>query len=389
MYLGWSPSNIAQTVCLLCGFLVLVFVDWSDDLARLVEVRDGLNVSWAKTEVNVYPEDYGQVASVLGFASENNLSVYPFCMGTNPVGPTVKAKIGLVFSRLNSVLEVSPENLYVSAQSGCPLTSLSAELDKRGLYLPTDYAGSMGGWASANAVSAYSTWYGMPRELVLGAKICTGDGVLVSSGSKTTKFSSGYKVWKSLIGSLGWLGVFVELYCRVYPKPEVFVSGVGDTSLLNTLLRGGLRPLCVWVVFEAGGREALGAVFGGYASALKRINTSLRMSEGILKPPTLEGNIVTVASKKGLESEYAKRALSALKGDMAIAYVGSGVVRLSVKDFSYVEKARRLLGVPVIVERGDYNGDYWGYHPAVLKKLKQALDPKGVLSPGKFCLGHP
>ncbi|MEM3798786.1 MAG: FAD-binding oxidoreductase [Thermoprotei archaeon] len=360
-------------------------MDWSDGLAKLVEVREGVSNDWVRTDVNVYPEDYGQVASILGFASENGLSVYPSGIGSNPVGPVVKANIGLVLSRLNSVLEVSSENLYVSAQAGCPMPILYAELDKHGLYLPTDYNGSLGGWAAVNAVSVRSTWYGLPRELVLGGKICTGDGVLVASGSKTTKFSSGYKIWKSLIGSLGWLGVYVELYCRVYPKPEMFVSGFGDSSLAYTLLRGGLRPVCLWVVFEAGGKEVLGVVFGGYASALRRINIPMRLSEGVSEPPTLTGNIVLVATRRGLEVEYARRALSTLRGDLAIAYVGSGVVRVSVKDFSGVEETRRLLGVPVIVERGLYDGDYWGYHPSVLRRLKHALDPKGVLSPGKFC----
>lgn len=359
-------------------------MDWVERLAALVEVKAGLDAQNVKTTISAHPEDYEQVASTLSFASTHGLTVYPTGLGTNPVGPSVRADIALNLSRLNSILEVSQENLYVSAQAGCPVPRLTAELERAGLFLPTDYPGSLGGWAATNAVSPFSTWYGLPRELVLGAKLCTGDGVLVASGSKTTKFSSGYKLWKSLIGSLGWLGVFVELYCRVQPKPEAFVSGQGETSLIPRLLRGPLRPVCVWAVFERGGREALGAVFAGYASALKKIDLPIKVSEGVLKPPKLEGNLVLVASKRGLEAEYARRALRELDGELAVAYLGAGVVRVSVKDFSRLEEARMSMDVPLIVERGSYLGDYWGYHPTTLRRLKQALDPKGTLSPGKF-----
>jgi FAD/FMN-containing dehydrogenase len=363
-------------------------MDLAEGLARICDVGDGVDTVAVRTKLCAYPSTYDQVGGVLRFAFENNLSVYPMGRGTNPVGPPVRAAVGLVLSRLNSVLEVSAENLYVSVQAGCPLETLRDKVDAAGAFLPVDYAGTAGGWASTNPVSGFSTWYGSARELLLGAKLYTGMGEAVRSGSKTPKFSSGYKVWKSLSGALGWLGVYVELYVRVFPKPEVFLSGQTDTGMANFLLRGGVRPVALWAEADKDGRETLHLVLAGFASALRRLGPPLdkiNLSEGVTSPTRLEGNIVLVTCPRGTELDNMRHWMRVLRGERAVAYLGAGAVRLTVADLSLVEDARRTSATPVVVEKGNYAGDYWGYHPRTMEKLKEALDPRALLSPGKYC----
>jgi len=56
--------------------------------------------------------------------------------------------------------------------------------------------------------------------------------------------------------------------------------------------------------------------------------------------------------------------------------------RIEVKDFSGIDEVRRF--ATLVVEKGEYQGDYWGFRSPTLSKLKRALDPCFALSPGKF-----
>ena len=81
------------------------------------------------------------------------------------------------------------------------------------------------------------------RDLLLGVRFVQADGVVTWGGAKVVKSVTGYDVPKLMVGSLGTLGVIVELTLRLHPLPE----SEGTSLLLLPESRGrpGLRAAVV------------------------------------------------------------------------------------------------------------------------------------------------
>jgi glycolate oxidase FAD binding subunit len=62
--------------------------------------------------------------------------------------------------------------------------------------------------------------YGGVRDFVLGVKLVDGQGNLVQGGGKVVKNAAGFDLPKLMVGSLGRLGVMVELAFKVFPFPK-------------------------------------------------------------------------------------------------------------------------------------------------------------------------
>jgi glycolate oxidase FAD binding subunit len=90
--------------------------------------------------------------------------------------------------------------------------------------------------------------YGGVREAVLGARLLDGRGRLLRFGGTVIKNVAGYDVSRVLAGSLGILGVIIDLSLKVLPCPEKETTlhfEMGETEALDKLNSWGGRPLPV------------------------------------------------------------------------------------------------------------------------------------------------
>ncbi|TRM73301.1 FAD-binding oxidoreductase, partial [Sulfolobus sp. B5] len=228
----------------------------------------------------------------------------------------------------------------------------------------------------------FSSFYGYPKNLVLMAKIITGDGIIVKSGGKTAKFSSGYKLHKVISGSLGWLGIYLETTLKLYPSPETIVT----IKTNNVELMSKYRP--VSIIYERNERneESSYVLFLGFNKVIRDIEKELgAKAEERLYRLNYEGdNVISIHVTRGKEIEEIKKVYNYVKVERANCILGTGYCRLIVKDFNHIDELRRNVNGYVVVERGEYSGDYWGFKSETMKKLKQALDPSNILSPNLF-----
>ncbi|TRM92476.1 FAD-binding oxidoreductase, partial [Sulfolobus sp. A20-N-G8] len=95
-------------------------------------------------------------------------------------------------------------------------------------------------------------------------------------------------------------------------------------------------------------------------------------------------NVISIHVTRGKEIEEIKKVYNYVKVERANCILGTGYCRLIVKDFNHIDELRRNVNGYVVVERGEYSGDYWGFKSETMKKLKQALDPSNILSPNLF-----
>ena len=128
----------------------------------------------------------------------------------------------------SGIIDYEPSELVVTARAGTPLTELESTLSERGQMLafePPHFgsAATLGGCIAAGLAgprrTAYGPCYGGVRDFVLGARMMDGRGEVLTFGGSVMKNVAGYDLARVLVGSLGVLGVILEVSVKVLPQP--------------------------------------------------------------------------------------------------------------------------------------------------------------------------
>jgi glycolate oxidase FAD binding subunit len=153
----------------------------------------------------------------------------------------------------SGIVAYEPTELVITARAGTPLAEIEAALAARGQMLafePPRFLAAREGRAApatsaaAGGVSCNSTLGGVVaaglagprrqqagsvRDYVLGVRLIDGRGELLHFGGEVMKNVAGYDVSRLMAGSLGTLGVLVEVSLKVLPRP------VAETTLVFEL----------------------------------------------------------------------------------------------------------------------------------------------------------
>ena len=113
--------------------------------------------------------------------------------------------------------------------AGTPIIEIAAALAEHGQFLPFDpplveAGATLGGTVAAGLSGPGRYRYGGVRDFILGVRYVDGAGEVVRTGGKVVKNAAGFDVSKLMVGSLGALGVLVELSFKVFPKPEAYAT---------------------------------------------------------------------------------------------------------------------------------------------------------------------
>lgn len=130
---------------------------------------------------------------------------------------------------LSGMLEYEPGEFTFTALAGTPIAQVEQTLAEHGQYLPFDpllveRGATLGGTVAANASGPGRYHYGSLRDFLIGVRYIDSHGHLVRGGGKVVKNAAGFDLPKLMVGSLGGLGVLVELSFKVLPRPESFAT---------------------------------------------------------------------------------------------------------------------------------------------------------------------
>ncbi|OPZ21465.1 MAG: putative FAD-linked oxidoreductase [candidate division BRC1 bacterium ADurb.BinA364] len=180
----------------------------------------------AQPEAVVYPGSAMETAAILLLANEHGFAVTPRGAGTNLAGASIPVQGGIVMAmnRLNRIVEINKEDLYVIAEPGVTTQTLADAAARQGLLYPPD-PGSMkvstlGGNVAMNAGGLRGLKYGVTRDYVMGLEVVLPTGEIVKTGAFPVKSVSGYDMTALMTGSEGTLGVIVKIVLKLLPKPE-------------------------------------------------------------------------------------------------------------------------------------------------------------------------
>jgi glycolate oxidase FAD binding subunit len=145
-------------------------------------------------------------------------------------------------TRVNSgIVSYEPTELVITARCGTPLAEIEALLAQHKQMLafePPRYEGSTIGGVVASALSGpRRASAGAVRDFVLGSVLMDGRGEVLRFGGQVMKNVAGYDVSRLLAGSLGTLGLILEVSLKVLPVPLREASLRFEMSEIDALTR--------------------------------------------------------------------------------------------------------------------------------------------------------
>ena len=151
------------------------------------------------------------------------------------------------------IVSYEPTELVLTARAGTPLAELGSALAERGQWMafePPGFGGAatLGGALAAGLSGPGRASYGAMRDFVLGARIMDGEGRVLTFGGQVMKNVAGFDVSRLMAGSLGTLGLILEVSIKVLPVPVAQATlrfQLPQEKALETLNRWAGQPLPV------------------------------------------------------------------------------------------------------------------------------------------------
>ena len=122
----------------------------------------------------------------------------------------------------SGVIDYDPAELVITLRAGCRLSEVEALLaENRQMFAfePPHFApeATIGGMVASGLAGPRRGFAGSIRDFVLGAKMLDGRGEVLQFGGRVIKNVAGFDLSRLLVGSLGTLGVLLEVSIRVVP----------------------------------------------------------------------------------------------------------------------------------------------------------------------------
>jgi glycolate oxidase FAD binding subunit len=393
------------------------------------------SVGGVQPKLVIVPGSESDLAEAFRLVSEAGLAVIPRGGGTK-LGwgnPPSRADIILSMARRNEITEHAWADLTVSVGAGCTIQKLQETLAEHGQRLALDplwpEKATVGGVLSTNDSGALRLRFGALRDLIIGVTIALPDGTLASSGGKVVKNVAGYDLPKLTTGAFGTLGIITRAVFRLHPLPRHtrsfsvstaigeesrrFIHAIQDSKLAHTALQARFEndaaPL-VDILFE--GTEAGLSAQEAHLKKLAETTVVTEASPEIwnarqdlwsfskpesaaiakisVLPAEIDKSATTIAKSAKVRQLQWKAVLQAtgigflkLEGDPKD-------LRVSLQELR--EQFERNSGSLVVLHRPASMApiDAWGSAGDALplmKAVKQQLDPKSTLNPGRFVGG--
>ncbi len=149
------------------------------------------------------------------------------------------------------IVAYEPTELVITARCGTPLAEIEATLAASKQYLPFEpprfsVDSTIGGVVAAGLSGSRRVSAGSVRDYVLGVRLLDGAARELVFGGQVMKNVAGYDVSRLIAGSLGTLGLILDVSLKVLPKPVAEATlrfEMGQAEALDQLNRWAGRPL--------------------------------------------------------------------------------------------------------------------------------------------------
>ena len=403
-----------------------------------VDTQHRLEVDGLLPSKVMRPVDVDDAAAGLRVCDRIPASVIVWGGGTQMRLGSRPRRYDLAFSteKMAQMLEYEPADLTCRVQAGMTLANLQQQLGAQGQRLPLEpphpERATVGGMVAANTSGLSRARYGTVRDWVIGIAVAYPSGKVARAGGKVVKNVAGYDLMKLHIGALGTLGVVGEVNLKVQARPQSVTTVLGHFETASAAIQAGVglahqylapassivldrqalwacgltadwswtlalklegyareveagRDLAARTIREAGGRVEAHDDPAGFWEAARDWSCPLD-GEVVLRAA------VPMAGLAGLAGSFPASGQVMVQPGAGIAEVklagGQAASALRALRAAAGEDGQVIVAsAPQAVKAGV---DVWGPPPpgfAIMRGLKEALDPNGILNPGRFVGG--
>lgn len=299
------------------------------------------------------------------------------------------------------ILAYEPTELVITARSGTLLSEIEAVLAEQNQMLafePPRFGSesTIGGVVAAGLSGPRRQAVGAVRDFLLGAALMDGKGEVLRFGGQVMKNVAGYDVSRMLAGSLGTLGLILDVSLKVLPKPlaeRTLRFEMRKTESIEQVNRWGGQPLPITATAWHGG-----------VLLVRLSGAEVALNAGQQK---MGGEVVVDADPIWDELRDQRNAFFGADGPLWRLSVPSAIPPLALKGEQMIEwggaqrwlrtdldaqfvrdAASKVGGHATLVRGGDKNaGVFHPLTPALLgihRNLKNAFDPSGIFNPGRM-----
>lgn len=307
------------------------------------------------------------------------------------------------------IVSYEPTELVITARAGTRLIDIEKVLAERGQMLafePPHFSNSaqpdivstttFGGAIATGLSGPCRPYAGSARDFVLGAKVLTGKGEILKFGGQVMKNVAGFDVARLMTGSLGTLGILLDISLKVLPRHEaeqtlIFTCDAPEAIQRMNTWAGQPIPLS-GTTFDG---EKLYVRLSGSAAAVRAARIKLG---GELLVADLDfwrsmrdhtAPFFQDASPLWRIAMPAANAPLDLEGVWLFEWGGAQRwLKTSLPGNIIREQIAHAGGHATLFSGGDRHSDI--FHPltpalaALHQQLKIAFDPHGILNPGRM-----
>ncbi len=401
-------------------------------------------VAGPQIKETIRPRSVDQLREEVARLGQARAAIYPQGGGTaldygNP--PTREGAV-IETTALDRVIDYPVADMTITVEAGMTLDALQAILAKENQRLPLEAPfpdrATLGGIFATNTSGPRRFGLGRPRDLIIGVSFATCDGNIVKGGGRVVKNVAGYDFPRLLTGSMGTLGILTQMTLKTRPKPEstalVWLSPAVASDMgqaLDDLNTSATRPVAIEMLNHSAaemhartlqtpvadqvlviGFEDNAASVSWQIDALRGEfpGWSIEVRRDAEANPAWDSLTAFAADATGPFSAVANMRPSAVSSCLSAidpqrcavqAHAGSGLVRLHARgDWTEQGAIEILHWIRAYALEADGNlvvtraPDAWKPRLGVwgeprgdwplMAKVKAALDPLGVMNPGRF-----